>query len=149
MKPTFIIDYCFNCSQHNWNTRHNEAKYLSVAQSVETAIKAALPNADMNCRAGHFSFDMLESMSVAGANSTYQPTEHIFRIAERVLHQRPQPAPGRTDMQFIKMDTPAIGGMEVYFNGVRLFSKIQSGLWPHIDLLAQKCVKVYNDFMAG
>lgn len=47
------------------------------------------------------------------------------------------------------MDKPAIGALEVYFNGVRLFSKIQSGLWPHTDLLAQKCVKVYNDFMAG
>ena len=52
-------------------------------------------------------------------------------------------------MLFIKMDNMAYGGLEVYFQGVRLFSKIQSGMWPHIGLLAQKCQRAYNDYMAG
>jgi hypothetical protein len=39
-------------------------------------------------------------------------------------------------MKFINIDKPAMGALEVYFMGVRLFSKIQSGMWPHIDLLA-------------
>lgn len=52
-------------------------------------------------------------------------------------------------MRFVKLDKMAIGGLEVYLNGVRLFSKIQSGLWPHIDLLAQKCARAYEDLVAG
>lgn len=124
MKPTFTIEYCCNCAEHAWYTRHNEAKYLKTAQLVETAIKAALPHADMNCRAGLFSFDMLESLPVAGANSAYQPTDHVYAIAERNLHLRPAPAAGRSEMQWVKIEKPAIGALEVYFNGVRLFSKI-------------------------
>ena len=47
------------------------------------------------------------------------------------------------------MDKAAIGALEVYFQGVRLFSKIQSGKWPHPELLAQKCKRAYDDLMAG
>ena len=68
MKPTFVIEYCSNCAEHAWYTRHNEAKYLQIAQQVETAIKAALSKADINCRIGQFSFDLLDQMQVAGCN---------------------------------------------------------------------------------
>ena len=40
----------------------------------------------------------------------------------------------------------ALGGFEVYFMGVRLFSKIQSGMWPFTPVLAQKCFIAYNDY---
>ena len=137
MKPTFIIEYCTNCSSHSWNTRHNEAKYLQMAQQVETAIKAALPKADINCRAGHFSFDLLDPMQITGTQQQYQPTDHMFAIAERNLHLRPMPSANPSEpTRFVKLDKMAIGGLEVYFNGIRLFSKIQSGLWPHAELLA-------------
>ena len=75
-------------------------------------------------------------MNIVGSSQLYQPTEHMFAIAERNLHQRPAPAAARTEMKFINIDKPAMGALEVYFMGVRLFSKIQSGMWPHIDLLA-------------
>lgn len=42
-----------------------------------------------------------------------------------------------------------LGALEVYFMGVRLFSKISSGTWPHTSLLAEKCVNAYNDFMSN
>ena len=98
MKPTFVIEYCSNCAEHAWYTRHNEAKYLQIAQQVETAIKAALSKADINCRIGQFSFDLLDQMQVAGCNQMYQPTDHMFTIAERNLHQRPAPVAGRSEM---------------------------------------------------
>ena len=28
---TFIIEVCENCRSHNWNTRHDEAKYKNYA----------------------------------------------------------------------------------------------------------------------
>jgi len=34
---------------------------------------------------------------------------------------------------------PIIGAFEVSYNGVLLFSKFESGLWPNIKLVAKKC----------
>ena len=31
---TIIIEYCILCSRHQWNTRHDEAKYADYAQSI-------------------------------------------------------------------------------------------------------------------
>ena len=43
LRPTFVIEYCINCAQHSWCTRHDEAKYQRNAQSVANAIKQAVP----------------------------------------------------------------------------------------------------------
>ena len=32
---------------------------------------------------------------------------------------------------------------EVYFMGIRVYSKIESRQWPHCDLLAKRCAKMY------
>jgi hypothetical protein len=40
-----------------------------------------------------------------------------------------------------------VGALEVYFMGVRIFSKIQSGLWPLIPSLAERCLNVYNSYI--
>lgn len=46
--------------------------------------------------------------------------------------------------QIQKMLKMQVGALEVYFMGVRIFSKIQSGLWPLIPSLAERCLNVYN-----
>ena len=33
----FVIEFCENCRTHNWNTRHDEAKYSLYA--VESTFK--------------------------------------------------------------------------------------------------------------
>lgn len=38
---------------------------------------------------------------------------------------------------------------EVYFMGIRLYSKITCRLWPSTSLVAQKCFKAYTDYMQG
>ena len=40
----------------------------------------------------------------------------------------------------------AIGALEVYFMGVRIFSKIQSGVWPNPNAVANRCLEAYNSF---
>ena len=50
---------------------------------------------------------------------------------------------------WVKMDKIEIGGLEVYFMGVRIFSKKLSGVWPHYRLLAEKCKNAFNDYIAG
>ena len=44
LKPTFLVEHCFDCNTHAWNTRHDEAKYLRYAKAVEEAIRKAIPN---------------------------------------------------------------------------------------------------------
>jgi hypothetical protein len=38
---------------------------------------------------------------------------------------------------------------EVYFMGIRVYSKILTRLWPNIPGLANKCVKIYNEHLEG
>lgn len=48
---------------------------------------------------------------------------HQFSVNERNQQGRP-PQEGKKEMEFLMMDKMAYGGLEVYFQGVRLFSKI-------------------------
>ena len=34
----FIIEVCENCRSHNWNTRHDEAKYKQYAEESKAFI---------------------------------------------------------------------------------------------------------------
>ena len=38
-----VIECCFDCKRHAWNTRHNEAKYVGYAKDLCTAVKVANP----------------------------------------------------------------------------------------------------------
>ena len=44
---TFVFEVCAQCSGHQWNTRHDEAKYQQFFSDCANAIKAQVPNA--NC----------------------------------------------------------------------------------------------------
>jgi hypothetical protein len=45
--PTFVFEVCAQCGGHQWNTRHDEAKYMAMFNEVSSAIKGLIPNA--NC----------------------------------------------------------------------------------------------------
>lgn len=51
--------------------------------------------------------------------------------------------------RMIARDDITIGAMEVYFMGVRLFSKKLCNVWPNNLLVAQKCVNAYDDVVNG
>lgn len=40
-----------------------------------------------------------------------------------------------------------IGAFEVYFMGIKLFSKLTCGQWPSIIKLATKCQKAYESYL--
>ena len=42
---TFVFEVCTDCKSHQWNTRHDEGKYLVFFQDVASAIKAQVPGA--------------------------------------------------------------------------------------------------------
>ena len=41
----FVVESCQNCKEHNWNTRHDEAKYQEFFQKIASAIIEKIPNA--------------------------------------------------------------------------------------------------------
>jgi len=42
-----------------------------------------------------------------------------------------------------------LGQFEVYFMGVRLFSKLQAKVFPDLDQVSEKCIAAYNAFIGG
>ena len=45
-RPTFVIEFCVGCKGHQWNTRHDEAKYMNYFTQVSELIKTAIPDAE-------------------------------------------------------------------------------------------------------
>ena len=41
-----------------------------------------------------------------------------------------------------------MGGFEVYFMGVRIFSKLICGQWPNFALVTDKCQRIYQAYMS-
>ena len=39
--------------------------------------------------------------------------------------------------------------MEVFFMGVRLYSKLQSNTWPNVTMFAQKAKAAYDAYVGG
>jgi hypothetical protein len=42
-----------------------------------------------------------------------------------------------------------MGAFEIYFMGVRIYSKKQSNIWPSIPMVVEKCIKAHADFVSG
>ena len=42
-----------------------------------------------------------------------------------------------------------VGGLEVYFMGLRLSSKILTGRWPDPDAIANRCKEAFKQYNAG
>mmetsp|Transcript_8971 Transcript_8971/g.13736 ORF Transcript_8971/g.13736 Transcript_8971/m.13736 type:complete len:96 (+) Transcript_8971:2-289(+) len=46
--PTITIQTCRNCANHAWCTRHNEEKYLKLAELCQEAIKIRFQHAKID-----------------------------------------------------------------------------------------------------
>ena len=44
-RPIFVIQYCNDCKNHMWNTRHDAEKYASFADNLAYFIKKRVPEA--------------------------------------------------------------------------------------------------------
>ena len=61
-------------------------------------------------------------------------------MGERAFHT------GYDDGPMIKGYKTDIGAFEIYFMGVRLFSKLICNKWPRVTLVVQKCEEIYSSF---
>ena len=48
----FRIEYCQNCSQHQWSTRHVEAKYYEYFMRVKDELEAEFPGCSVEAVPG-------------------------------------------------------------------------------------------------
>ena len=145
LRPSFVIEYCINCATHSWCTRHDEKKYLNIAQNVAAAIKEVVPGfaeGKYKVYLGSFAYNLAQDGQCVLANGqtrSYQTTHHMVNIA----NSNPMQVPMDAEFPLRKMP---IGALEVYFMGVRLFSKVQSGVWPNAVRVAERCLAAFNDF---
>ena len=58
------------------------------------------------------------------------------------------PNPQNTNGHFTNY-TKGLGAFECYFMGVRLYSKLQSNIWPSVKMLSQKCKECYEAYTKG
>ena len=58
------------------------------------------------------------------------------------------PNPSNNNGYFVNYQK-GLGAFECYFMGVRLYSKLQSNIWPSVKLLVSKCKEVYDSYTTG
>ena len=59
-----------------------------------------------------------------------------------------QLVPDETEAKFYEQ-VPRLGSFEVSINGVLLFSKLNSKMWPNVISMTQKCQQVCEDLKNG
>ena len=91
LQPSFYIETCEHCSTHQWCTRHNEAKYKALAESLKAAIVAAVPGAPVDINTINIALLGESDVNHNGAElCKYQPTPHMGELSWRIS-QSPNP----------------------------------------------------------
>lgn len=99
-----------DCHLHNWCSRHNEAKYHDFFHKLEVKAKNLIPHPRIikNAPPAH-----------------YQPRNMAATAGLQVHHYFDEEA--EEEVAF-----PRHGAFEVKVNGILIFSKLQSNLWPNL-----------------
>lgn len=120
---TFVIEHSDNCQVHQWNTRLDEAKYKAHAQSMAQAIMDAVPGASV-----------------------------VLNQCPKEFHESPiycQLIPNDDDRCPTYQIVPKLYAFEVSVNGVLLFSKLLSKMWPNYALVSSKCAEAAERIRRG
>ena len=123
---TFVFEVCGSCSTHQWNTRHDEAKYAGMFNDVAAAIKAEVPNA------------------ICVMNKVPKPWYEKEVYCQLI--------PNEDDNNPYYDILPRIGAFEVstvHDNvDILFYSKMMSTMWPHAPSLSTR-VKAFCDEMGS
>ena len=115
-----------------------------MASSVANAIKSVCPNCTVDINTVNIGLLGESQVDIGdGKTRTYTPTPHMGELSWRISQSQ---NPTNNNGMFTNYTTP-LGACEVYFMGVRLFSKLQSNVWPSANLLKDKCLAVYEAYM--
>jgi selT/selW/selH-like putative selenoprotein len=112
---------------HNWCSRHNEAKYHEFYEKLEAKVKTMFRNVQI---------------------TKNQPPEHYVQRnnlsnlslgLHRYLNQKSEEV----------VAFPRHGAFEIKVNGMLIFSKIQSNLWPNIEKVVSIIALIKNEIDNG
>ena len=104
------VEFCTHCERHQWCTKHNVAKYLQYYAACRDQLVAAKPG-----------LAVCANVVPPGMEGKFYASPESDVVV----------VPG-------KLGWPRIGAFEVYYRGKRVFSKLETGLWPQPGLIAQK-----------
>lgn len=126
----FVIETCENCKEHQWNTRHDQAKYEDFFNR------------------GKFNFEVcITSNLILVANAI------IGKIPGAVTMRNQIPKsyvdydlycnliPNDETVPYFQQ-VPRTGAFEVSYKGDLIFSKLQGNYWPNVELVSNKCAKL-------
>jgi hypothetical protein len=112
----FVVETCQNCSEHRWNTRHDEAKYSEFFTKVAAIIVSRIPNA------------MVMKNQI--------PKSYLeFEIYNNLVMNLDE------DMPYYQQ-VPRTGAFEVSYRGILISSKLKEGRWPKGEEVVAKCSEV-------
>ena len=144
MKPHFTIDrlieYCFDCQTHQWCTRHKSEMYLDYATKMQSAIEAKLGAGSVLMNKFDTRLCEDQTIELDGKTLQYSATPHMGVLYDRCLSFEGDVG---TIGNFL------MGAFEVYYMGVRIYSKKQSNIWPSIPMVVEKCLNAHADFVKG
>lgn len=107
------IELCRNCHLHSWCSRHDEVKYIDYYEQLAQRIITAIPEVKVIQRKP--SDDIAVRKTPANDGALY----YNINTGQAVHF-------------------PRLGSFEVYVDGVRLFSKLKSKIWPKFDKVIEK-----------
>jgi len=111
------IEYCRHCGRHQWCTMHVEEKYSSYFNACRREIQDLSPE-------------------VSVRDNEVPPT-----LRNKFVEESAGALPSLGKVSF-----PRMGAFEVYLRGKALFSKLESGHWPHPGLIAAKVKEALDQF---
>ncbi len=115
-QKTFVIEVCEGCANHAWNTRHDPNQYKNYAMNTSRAIKEKVPDCDI----------------------VFNMVPKVYAMSDIYCQLLRNDDPEEVYYQMM----PRIGSFEISINGVLLFSKSLSGLWPNYGAIAMKAAQV-------
>lgn len=115
-----MIEHCTNCASHNVHTRHNEQKYLSMAQQLRSCLSEA---------------------SGQNVQALYNEVPKVWAEYEAYCQLIPDNDSERPCYAMI----PRIGAFEVSYRGIIVYSKLLSTEWPHVPSLAKNIANIFAD----
>ena len=131
--PHFIIVHCFDCSTHQWYTRHKSEVYLDYANKLKSALEAKSCKVVLNQFDSRLCDD--QAIDVNGKTINYSPTPHMAILADRCISY--------DEKEIGTIGNFLMGAFEVYYMGVRVYSKKQSNIWPNIPMVVDKCLRAH------
>ncbi len=107
------VETCTDCHLHSWCSRHDESKYAEHFDRLKKKLASVIPDAIINRNPVPTHYRKLPNKSSVGENKYFDEKKEEF-----ILY-------------------PRFGAFEVFVDGILVFSKLKSNVWPKHDRIVK------------